>query len=250
MSVDVSDSPPFHPNNNNTSNSSERLAWVRDYLTQQGIWSGFETSSDWRLSCLFRDTACNQVDSVISSTAVALASKGLSSSVRALCLCLPKKSCYDTIHTVLQSQHFAVFEQVFDLLPPHRHEMCLLFAVTNKADGVLEFLLPRLDSQAFTKDVLEACLRQENHAAGPKVLERLDPLEALREHGKDPKRQALVDQWWSHNLEQGLMPHPAPSRSLNIWLKRLPAVRAFVRAATLDKALGDTQPAAPRRPRM
>ena len=109
------DSPPFLPKGNLTSNSSERLAWARAYLTEKGFWTDFASSTDWRLSCLFRDNASGQVDSVIGSAIGALALKGAVSEVHALCLCLSEKSCHDTVYSVLQSQHYDVFEELFYL---------------------------------------------------------------------------------------------------------------------------------------
>lgn len=242
--------PPFHPKSNAESDSWERLEWVRNHLKQRGFWTGFETSTEWELSCVFRSVSPIGIDSVIGGAVGVLAKKDAAEDAYALCLCLSELSCYNNIHSVLQSQCYEVFEHLFPLLPPYRHEQCLHFVATNHVHKTLDFLLLKVAPQAFTKEVLSACLVRENNHAGPRVLEKLDPLELLREHGRDEGYRSLLDSWWAQNLEQGRMPHPTPSRSLSIWVKRLPAVRSVLKAAAMEKAMEEISPCASRRPRL
>lgn len=243
---------PFDPETNASTNVRERVEWLRQLLVGQGVWRGFENSTDYRLSNFFRPT--NGLEPHFSGVADWAIENNRFELLNPLLDCATSQAGQSMICNWLSARetpaHDHCFEKHFRRLPIHKHKDVLALALSRRKAQSYGFLMAHLDPVVKTVSAVRQALEAEAEAVGKWVLAGIDPLEAIRHNTIGPEQRLVIDRWWCQCIQEGTLPMPETSRSLSNWAKRLPCLKALL----TEKRLEETLPAAPvpaqRKPRM
>lgn len=234
---------PFHPETNGTANAQERVEWVRQLLVDQGVWRGFENSTDYRLSNFFRPTYGPEPH-LSGLTEWAIENNRLEL-LNPLLDCATSKAGQSMVCNWVSAgetpEHAYCFEQHFHRLPIHKHSEVLALALSRKKAQSYDFLMAHLDPTVKTVLAVKQAIQAEAEAVGKWVLVGIDPLDAIRQNMTGPDQRLVIDRWWCQCIQEGTLPMPETSRSLSNWAKRLPCLKALL----TEKRLEENLPAAP-----